>query len=759
MLLFNNKKNTVLNGQQKDKQTVDSPASFSPLYKLVEAINRAAAGDYSHSLEVVTDGNSELSALAASVNRLINNLRLAEESRRKLEGIKLSSEGEKKPEAEKSLQEMASRIAETEALNKRLDEREQALLNVLEDQKRLEEQLRRESFTIKLLHEITTDANDAESIEEAFQKTVDKICSFAGWPVGHVYNILQNPEGGIKITPSRIWNHAFSQAYANFKQVTELTEFKIGEGLPGKVFREGLPVWISNVQQDPDFVRAKKAYGIPLGINTAFAFPVMVGKNVMAVLEFFTDQQVGRNEQLLEIASQIGTQLGRVIERSTAAKALQNEKESVEKKVEERTYELRQERARLEASINSLHAGFIMTDKNQEILMINGVAKYILCLSSTGHADGSAIGAFALDDHCTMTDIDQNLKESFDLRSSISQCISGQKIIDVKNIEYKDRFLRVFIAPIATLGEKVEVIGSVILIEDTTQERMLEKSRDEFFSIASHELRTPLTAIQGNAALIKQYFGVKLIDKDLVEMIDDIYASSDRLIEIVNDYLDLSRLEMGRMEFKIVGFDLPDLIAEVLKETEVLASEKKLELRYIKPPVKPALAFGDRNRSKQVLLNLVGNAIKYTDRGSVSVSIDQAGGMLKVSVTDTGPGIPPKNQGLLFHKFQRSGSTVTKDAIKGTGLGLYISRLLMTKMNGQVFIERSAEGQGSTFAMTIPANPTDEEHVASAKPVESPALPAGSSDGVAEVQTAIIETDINENSGVLSSALDNHLST
>ena len=247
------------------------------------------------------------------------------------------------------------------------------------------------------------------------------------------------------------------------------------------------------------------------------------------------------------------------------------------------------------------------------------------------------------------------------------------------------------------------IVGAIILVGDVAEAKVLERSKDEFFSIASHELRTPLTAIRGNTALIRDYFIKKVKDPEFVNIIDDIHASSIRLIDIVNDFLNLSRLEQGRIEFKKEKVDVAGTIKTVLEELVSSAEQKKLELKFLEPKKKPPLVAADSEKVKEVLINLIGNGIKYTEKGSVTINLVEKDSQLKINVIDTGRGISIKNQTLLFRKFQQAGESLyTRDTTKGTGLGLYISKLMVVGMGGTIGLEESVEDKGSNFYFTLP---------------------------------------------------------
>jgi signal transduction histidine kinase len=241
-------------------------------------------------------------------------------------------------------------------------------------------------------------------------------------------------------------------------------------------------------------------------------------------------------------------------------------------------------------------------------------------------------------------------------------------------------------------------------VEDITEKKIMERSKDEFFSIASHELRTPLTAIKGNTSMIMSYFPELLKDKDVKEMLSDIHTSSIRLIDIVNDFLDVSRIEQGKIVFKNEAFSIEKIIESVIYEMGPVLKEKKIYLKFDQMTAQTLpQVWSDADRTKQIIYNLIGNAAKFTEEGGVTVSAHSEAGFLKVAVTDTGRGIPLDKQELLFRKFQQAGnSLLTRDTAKGTGLGLYISKMLVERMGGHISLEKSEEGKGTTFGFTLP---------------------------------------------------------
>jgi PAS domain S-box-containing protein len=241
----------------------------------------------------------------------------------------------------------------------------------------------------------------------------------------------------------------------------------------------------------------------------------------------------------------------------------------------------------------------------------------------------------------------------------------------------------------------------LLLVEDITEKKRLELEKDEFFSIASHELRTPLTAIMGYTSMMQAYKN-QLPKEEIEKMIDDIQQISKRLLNIVNDFLDMSRLETGKIKFTLTTVDLSKLITSVVNEYKISSTNKNLYVTFAMSGTAIPHIVADSERLKQVLINLIGNALKFTKTGGITISVRNEEKQVKILVHDTGNGITVEDQKELFKKFRQIGSSSNQDAIKSSGLGLYISKMLMHGMRGDLVLEASEPDKGSTFAIVLP---------------------------------------------------------
>ncbi len=232
--------------------------------------------------------------------------------------------------------------------------------------------------------------------------------------------------------------------------------------------------------------------------------------------------------------------------------------------------------------------------------------------------------------------------------------------------------------------------------------QQLDQLKDDFVSIASHELRTPMTVIRSYAWMALNRSDIPLSDK-LKRYLERMFLSTERLINLVNDMLNISRIESGKIEIVPRIFDIAALSSDVFLEVGLKAKEKNLNLKveYAKIPK----VFSDPDKVHQVLLNLVGNAVKFTPEGGlITVSFFSDGNTVETSIKDNGVGIAADEQQALFKKFGRLDNSYTAAAVSGgTGLGLYICKSLVELMGGRIWVKSEGVGKGATFTFLLPA--------------------------------------------------------
>jgi PAS domain S-box-containing protein len=262
-------------------------------------------------------------------------------------------------------------------------------------------------------------------------------------------------------------------------------------------------------------------------------------------------------------------------------------------------------------------------------------------------------------------------------------------------------------------------IGSVILIRDITTDKEVDRMKTDFISTVSHELRTPLTSVRGFTEIIKKRLSEDIFPQLLAddnksiekavrrikENIEIILSEGERLTTLINDVLDISKLEAGKVEWKMQQVRLCDIIDRAIDATSSLFEQKRLPLIKDIDNDLPAVT-GDRDRLIQVVLNLLSNAVKFTERGAVTCRVKRTGQEIVVGVTDTGIGIVETDMERVFEKFRQTGDTLTEKPT-GTGLGLSICRQIVEHHGGRIWVE-SDPGRGSNFFFTIPLSLREE---------------------------------------------------
>jgi signal transduction histidine kinase/CHASE3 domain sensor protein len=263
------------------------------------------------------------------------------------------------------------------------------------------------------------------------------------------------------------------------------------------------------------------------------------------------------------------------------------------------------------------------------------------------------------------------------------------------------RVFQGFTAPV--LDDRGAFLGRIWTLRDVTEQRELDRLKEDFVATVSHELRTPLTSMMGFLEMIREGEAGELNDEQQ-RFLAIVYRSSERLQRLVGDLLFVARLDANGLQLQFGEVRLADIVRETVESTAALARSRELDLRPDLREV-PALS-GDRERLSQLVGNLVGNAIKFTPAGGhVTVRTFAAGGNAVVEVEDTGIGIPPAEQSQLFQRFFRS-STATEHAIPGTGLGLVISRAIAEAHGGSIEV-RSRPGEGTCFRVELPLEPEE----------------------------------------------------
>lgn len=362
-----------------------------------------------------------------------------------------------------------------------------------------------------------------------------------------------------------------------------------------------------------------------------------------------------------------------------------------------------EEASKSQAILESIADGVVVNNPHGSIILMNPAAERIL-RTARDEVPGIDVRHMieAFDDPgrtASMAAIDQMLAQA----SAPSEIKVASSTLEIDS-----RVINAHIAPV--VARQDEFLGVVTILRDITKEVEADRAKSEFISTVSHELRTPMTAIKGYTDLLSGG-AVGPLNDNQKHFLGVIKNNTDRLIALINDLLDISRIETGRIRFEPAPVKVGEIIADVVEAMAARAQSRGLVLTYEVGAGLPEV-MGDRGRLYQVLTNLVGNAINYTPEGSITVEATTAGTAVQVSVNDTGVGIAPEDISHIFDRFYRADDPVVQEA-SGTGLGLPIVKMFVEMHGGRVWVD-SRRGEGSTFTFILPAPGAElepDEHV------------------------------------------------
>ncbi|HEY9619579.1 MAG TPA: PAS domain S-box protein [Crinalium sp.] len=388
--------------------------------------------------------------------------------------------------------------------------------------------------------------------------------------------------------------------------------------------------------------------------------------------------------------------------RKQAEVALRQLNQQLEARVAERTAALQNTLAEaqgLNAILDNLADGLLVSNTDGQITHFNPAFLKMYGVSGMG-LKGQACRSLPMNDLADLVERTQsNPQEILTAEVELAKHRIGQAVATA-------------IFKKSAHNEPTTCFGSALLIRDVTVEKEIDKMKTDFISTVSHELRTPLTSVLGFASIIKEKLETDVFpvlsadDRKLqktIKRVDDnlsiIVAEAERLTSLINDVLDIAKMEAGKVEWQMQPLDPAELIDWATNATSALFETNGLQFLAEIAPGLPQVV-GDRNRLLQVLINLISNAVKFTESGSVICRVQQANSGICISITDTGIGIAPEDQPKVFEKFRQVGDTLT-DKPKGTGLGLPICKQIVEHHGGRIWVD-SEPGKGSTFSFVIP---------------------------------------------------------
>lgn len=359
---------------------------------------------------------------------------------------------------------------------------------------------------------------------------------------------------------------------------------------------------------------------------------------------------------------------------------------AISKVISEKEATLIKERDKFESLIENLKDGIVVLDRENYITFMNKVSEEIFGVKRKDVLNKQA--SFSL-------------LEDYKLKNFIKALLIKQtdkaKPIEMQLTEPRPAFAQIYSIDISNSTNTTAVMK---VIRDISREKEIEKMKSEFIFIAAHQLRTPLSAIKWVFSMILDG-DVGKITNEQKEILEKGKFSTQRMIILVNDLLNISRIEEGKFNYNFENINLEDIIKKVLAMEDNKIKEKEINLTFKKESTASVVVNGDSEKLYLALQNIIENAINYTfKKGSVEILIKETDGNFKIEVKDTGAGIPKADLNRLFNKFYR-GSNVIRMQTEGTGLGLFITKNIIDRHNGKIEID-SKEGEGTKVSIFIP---------------------------------------------------------
>ena len=421
----------------------------------------------------------------------------------------------------------------------------------------------------------------------------------------------------------------------------------------------------------------------------------VAGGNLDSQAPVLTEDEIG----ILAIAfNQMTSQL------KASGEQLADYSRTLEQKVEQRTSEIK-------AIIDNMVDGLVVVNGDNEITQFNPALAGMIGIDSKVIAMAASYKEIFKVEEITnlVTSTRENLGQVFSEEFSLPERRTGKAV--ATSISSKSEELD-------ASDLEMNYLGTVILIRDITAEKEVDRMKTDFISTVSHELRTPLTSVLGFAKLIQKKLEESIFPliqtddkkvnrsiRQVTENIEIIVSEGTRLTKLINEVLDVAKIEAGKMQWNMEPLAITEVIDRAFSATSALFEQKGLtSVREIEADLPNVL--GDKDRLIQVVINLISNAVKFTDQGSITCRVKQDNQSIMVSIVDQGVGISESDQPKVFEKFKQVGDTLT-DKPQGTGLGLPISKEIVAHHGGKIWVE-SEIGKGSTFSFTLPINPESE---------------------------------------------------
>jgi PAS domain S-box-containing protein len=509
---------------------------------------------------------------------------------------------------------------------------------------------------------------EAGSLSDAAPRILQAICETFDWAYGGLWRV---DVGAGLLRCVEAW-HLDPGRGEDLAARTRKTTFKIGEGFPGRVWASGEPLWIPDVAREGDFPCA--AIAEREGLHTAVAVPVPFRDRVVGVIEFFSGAIPQPDIGLLEMLTTIASQIGQFAEQK------RNEEE-------------------LATLFRMSRDMLCIADFKGYLLRVNPAWAKTLGYTEEELKDRPYVEFVHPDDReSTVAEADNvSVGRSALLFENRYRCKDGSyKWMSWNATPVEEEGL--IYCTVRDVTEQKRVAAELHKAREAADSA--NRAKSDFLANMSHEIRTPMNAVIGMTELLQD----TPLSSDQREYVETLGEAAESLLGLINDVLDFSKIEAGMLELSPVEFDLREALENTLRTLGHRAHQKGLELACRVAPDVPEALVGDAPRLRQIVLNLLGNAIKFTEQGEVLLQVEKEAAAgpgevaLRFVITDTGIGIPRDKQDVIFEAFAQADGSTTRE-YGGTGLGLAIAARLVRMMGGSVSLE-SEPGRGSRFTFS-----------------------------------------------------------
>jgi signal transduction histidine kinase/DNA-binding response OmpR family regulator len=561
----------------------------------------------------------------------------------------------------------------TEELERRVAQRTEELAQTLQD-------LTEERDRVNALYQITRELAASFDLDRVLVEALSLINRAVG--ISHGSILLLDHETG-----SLVYRAALGRDKP-LPRGGHKTQYRPGYGLAGKVIETRQARIVPDLFMDPDWVSSKET----ADRRSALAVPLITGEDVLGVLLLFHPELDYFTEDHLKLVIAAGAQVATAINNAELYRLITDQAQRLGVMLRTQAAEA----AKNQAILKGITDGVLVLDAKRNIVLVNPKASEILNIEAErleNQPIQHSLGQLGPGE-------EPELPYLFYLQllKALTAIESGESSAEFR-VEAGNKVVTVTLAPVTLAPE--EQPSLVAVLRDISREAEIDRIKNEFISTVSHELRTPMTSIKGYADLLvsgsSQVGDLNPIQHRFVEVIQ---SNANRLTELVNDILEISRIETGRVKLELESLDIVELINEVAVSFEGQMVKKAMRLSLNLPEKLPHV-YADRGRVTQILVNLIGNAWQYTpEGGSIIIHAAASHNFIQIDVEDTGIGIVEKDIQYIFDRFFRSERTEVQ-VVDGTGLGLSITRMFVEMLGGKIWLKSQLD-VGTTFSFTLP---------------------------------------------------------